>query len=111
MLQRYKWPGNVRELQNVIERCVITAKNGQVRFDLPGVDTTAPPSPAAETPTSAILRDEEVRRLERENLLAALERADWKIYGPGGVAELLGLKPTTVTSRLKRMGIDRTEKS
>ena len=48
-----------------------------------------------------------MRELERKNLLAALERAGGKIYGPGGAAELLGLKPTTVASRIQRLGIER----
>ena len=50
---------------------------------------------------------EAIRELERANLLAALERADGKIYGAGGAAELLGMKPTTVASRIQRLGIKR----
>ena len=108
-LQRYDWPGNVRELQNAIERAVITAKSGKLRFHLPGVERTA--TPIAEPPSSSqsgeILTDDALRDLERRNLLAALERADGKIYGAGGAAELLGLKPTTVASRIQRLGLKR----
>ena len=103
-LQRYDWPGNVRELQNAIERAVITAKGGKLDFHLPGSETAA-----AEAGTSAggadVLTDAAIREIERANLVAALERADGKIYGPGGAAELLGLKPTTVASRVQRLGI------
>jgi transcriptional regulator with GAF, ATPase, and Fis domain len=107
-LQRYDWPGNVRELQNVIERALITSKSGKLRFHLPGSELLAPaspPEPAAAA--SEVLTDAAIREMERGNLLAALEQADWKIYGAGGAAELLGLKPTTVASRIQRLGLER----
>jgi formate hydrogenlyase transcriptional activator len=108
-LTRYDWPGNVRELQNTMERAVITARDGRLRFHLA---TDAPEDPALRErhgpPAAAsILTDDEIRRLERDNLLAALESTDWKIYGPGGTAEILGLKPTTVASRVLRLGLSR----
>lgn len=104
-LQRYDWPGNVRELQNAIERAVITAKKGKLDFHLPGEEQAA--EPAGDTAISEILTETAIRDLERSNLLAALDRADWKIYGTGGAAELLGLKPTTVASRIGRLGLKR----
>jgi transcriptional regulator with GAF, ATPase, and Fis domain len=110
-LQRYDWPGNVRELQNAIERAVITSKRGALQFPLPG--SAASPEAAPDSPGEAggseILSDAAIRELERANLLAALERADWRIYGAGGAAELLGLKPTTVASRAKRLGLERRD--
>jgi transcriptional regulator with GAF, ATPase, and Fis domain len=107
-LQAYDWPGNVRELQNAIERAVITAKGGKLRFDLPSREPRVLPAPDLATSSSvAILTDAAIRELERANLLAALERADWKVYGRGGAAELLGLKPTTVASRIQRLGLER----
>jgi len=113
-LQRYDWPGNIRELQNVIERSVITASNGRLRFDLPTDDPLKTPSPvdvqrSAETATiiGAILTDDEIRRQERENIFAALKRTKWKLSGEDGAAELLGIKPTTLASRMKKMGIKR----
>jgi transcriptional regulator with GAF, ATPase, and Fis domain len=108
-LQRYDWPGNVRELQNAIERAVITAKAGRLRFHLPKSERRGAPADArpVEAEASEILTDEAVRELERKNLLAALERAEGKIYGAGGAAELLGLKPTTVASRIQRLGLKR----
>ncbi|MFB3117300.1 MAG: Fis family transcriptional regulator, partial [Myxococcota bacterium] len=61
--------------------------------------------PLGDGAASDILTDEAIREIERNNLLAALERADGKIYGAGGAAELLGLKPTTVASRVQRLGL------
>ncbi len=109
-LQGYDWPGNVRELQNAIERAVITVKGGKLRFHLPGSEAADAPvgTPSSEPGASDILTDAAIREIERSNLLAALERADGKIYGAGGAAEMLGLKPTTVASRLQRLGIKRS---
>ncbi len=108
-LQSYDWPGNVRELQNVIERAVILAKGGVLEFDLPV--RHAPPSPppdrGASDRESGFLTEAEMRQHERENLLAVLTAADWRIRGPGGAAELLGVKATTLQSRLRAMGIER----
>ncbi len=109
-LQGYSWPGNVRELQNVIERAVILARGGLLEFDLPARDASAIPKshePYRENPDSPILTDAELRQRERENLLAALLKTNWKIRGPGGAAELLGVKATTLLSRIKVMGLNR----
>jgi transcriptional regulator with GAF, ATPase, and Fis domain len=113
-LQSYDWPGNVRELQNVIERAVILAQNGGLHFDLPvaGRPVTLPaPAPDAAVPAEAgtILTEAELRRREQTNVLAALNQAGWKIHGPGGAAELLGLKPTTLISRIKKLGLKRRD--
>jgi transcriptional regulator with GAF, ATPase, and Fis domain len=97
-LQRYDWPGNVRELENVVERAVIVARGGTLRFDVGDAVGKATPG--------QILTDAEIRRLERENLEAALAKCGGKISGSGGVAELLGLSPSTVASRLRAMGIN-----
>ncbi len=109
-LQSYEWPGNVRELQNVIERAAITARGGRPRFDLPNalkrsrVAATRVSSSDAEV---GILQDGEIRSLERDNIVAALDRSEWRIYGRGGAAELLGLKATTLASRVKKLGLSR----
>ena len=97
-LQHYDWPGNVKELQNVIERAVITARNGRLEFDLPGKAKVAAPQGKA-------VLDAEIRELERENILLALDQAGGKIYGTGGAADILGLKPTTLASRIKKLKI------
>jgi transcriptional regulator with GAF, ATPase, and Fis domain len=105
-LQRYHWPGNVRELQHVIERAVITADGTRLTIDLPA--GTGLPVESAISPNSAtdqVLTDAEVRRLEADNIRAALRRAGGKVSGPGGAAELLGIKPTTLASRIKALGV------
>lgn len=103
-MQAYPWPGNIRELQNVIERALITAQGRDLKIDLPDA---MPVSRSVElTPTASILTDEQLRTLERDNTLAALAHCHGKLFGKGGAAELLGLKPTTLASRLKRLNID-----
>ncbi|MBN2022760.1 MAG: sigma 54-interacting transcriptional regulator [Pirellulales bacterium] len=109
-LRQYNWPGNVRELQNVIERAVITARSGALVFDLAG-DDSAPPAalPVLPSPSFApeVVPEAEMQRRERENIRLALEQSGWKIYGPGGAAELLGVRPTTLSSRVARLGLKR----
>jgi len=110
-LLSYDWPGNVRELRNVIERAVILARGGTLSFDLPV--TGAPvnnPRPVLQAPegsnaTPKLLTEAELRSLERDNLLATLDAAKWKIRGHDGAAELLGVKPTTLYSRMQKLGI------
>jgi transcriptional regulator with GAF, ATPase, and Fis domain len=110
-LQNYDWPGNVRELRNVIERAVILARGGPLHFDLPVTDSAPnPPSPEPHPGTKAgleFLTEAEMQRRERENLIVVLEKAGWKIKGADGAAELLGVKPTTLLSRMKKMGLKR----
>ncbi len=107
-LQAYAWPGNIRELQNVIERALITSEGLDLRIDLPtgaaarAVVVAEPESPAA---PAGILTDAQVRQFERENLKAALQAAGGRLFGKNGAAELLGLKPTTLASRLKRLDL------
>lgn len=105
-LQAYDWPGNVRELQNVVERALITSTGRSLQFDLP---TRSDRSRAkASTPTGpGIVPDAEMKRRERANILAALDETRWKISGPGGAADLLGIRPTTLASRVKKLGIEK----
>jgi transcriptional regulator with GAF, ATPase, and Fis domain len=104
--RQYDWPGNVRELQNVVERAVILAPGGSLTFDLPKpkVAAAAAPAPAAE-----VIPDAELRRRERDNVLAALQKSGFRVSGEGGAAELLGLNPGTLASRLKSLGIDKRD--
>lgn len=110
-LQNYDWPGNIRELRNVIERSVILARGGAMEFDLPlnaPTDITNP-APVAEGEEPEFLTEPEMQRKERDNLLVVLEKTGWKIKGADGAAELLGVKPTTLLSRIKKMGLRRED--
>jgi transcriptional regulator with GAF, ATPase, and Fis domain len=102
-LERYDWPGNVRELQHVVERAVILSRGGPLRIDLEEPVQTARREIA--TDGAEVLTESQVREFERANLRRALESAQGKVHGPGGAAELLGVKPTTLSSRLKALGM------
>jgi DNA-binding NtrC family response regulator len=110
-LQGYDWPGNIRELRNVIERAVIFARCGALEFDLPVTDSSLDPiSFAPQNPEKTrweYLTEPEMQRRERENLLAVLQKTGWKIKGVNGAAELLGVKATTLISRIEKMGLKR----
>ncbi len=108
-LKSYPWPGNVRELQNVIERSVITSTDGTLHFDRALLE----PIRNASSPTQAakILTAGELEEMEKENFLRALELTGWRISGKDGAAQLLGLKPSTFTSRMKALGIHRPRPS
>ena len=127
-LQSYDWPGNVRELRNVVERAVILARGGALDFDLPISGQAAPPArpsprtgastlrgatedgPAGNPAPPKFLTEVEVECFERDNLVRALETANWKISGPDSAAELMGLKPTTLLSRMTKWGLKRPER-
>ena len=98
-----EWPGNVRELQNAIERAFILAKGGFLQFDwLQAADVQS----ALPANTRGVLTSAELKRCERENLAAALAQTQGKVFGPKGAAALLGMKPTTVISRIKALGLE-----
>jgi PAS domain S-box-containing protein len=110
-LMAYLWPGNVRELQNVIERAVITAQDGELNLDraLP-ISDMAPrnmPEASAEPSQSHILKLQELQELERENILRALEASNWRVAGKDGAAALLGMNPSTLNSRVRVLKIER----
>ncbi len=107
-LQSYNWPGNIRELQNVIERALITSNGPLLRIDLPSPDSMTEDEPHQESrphDTKGVMTEQQIRQLEIDNLHAALATANGRLFGPGGAAELLGIKPTTLASRLKKLGI------
>jgi transcriptional regulator with GAF, ATPase, and Fis domain len=107
-LQQYHWPGNVRELQHVIERAVITAAGARLAIELPAGPAATPGKPTTSPVPVAddrVLTDADLRRLEADNIRAALRRTKGRVSGPGGAAELLGIKPTTLASRIKTLGL------
>ena len=110
-LQNYDWPGNIRELRNVIERAVILARGGALEFDLPGndFDPTSFERMDVNQPELEYLTEPEMQRRERENLFAVLQKASWKVKGADGAAELLGVKPSTLISRIAKMGLKRPD--
>lgn len=109
-LTQYDWPGNVRELQNIIERAVILAQSGRLVIDLPDSEATAggPKSRRVQdVPPGRILTEAELRELERNNIAAAIVACGGRVSGSGGAAELLGVRPTTLASRIKALEIER----
>jgi len=105
-MQSYDWPGNVRELQNVIERAAIRARDGKLELGLvrvgPSRSPVRRPNPTAQSPATSLA---DIKDHERNLIVDALSRTRGKIYGPDGAAALLGLKPTTLSSRVHRMGL------
>jgi len=104
----YDWPGNIRELQNFVERMVITGQPDQVLLELdhgPAAPRQAEPATPEVVAPDRILTERELRELEKANMQAALRQTNWRIYGPRGAAKLLGINPTTLISRLKKLGI------
>jgi PAS domain S-box-containing protein len=110
ILQAYDWPGNVRELKNVIERAVILSPGNAFRLDLsmPNVAATRPTAPGREPQRSAgVLTEKEMHDYQKKNLIAALKQTSWRVSGPNGAAELLGVKSTTLADRIRSFGIKR----
>jgi PAS domain S-box-containing protein len=109
-LQSYHWPGNIRELQNVIERALIVSKGNRLQFSVPGeaVETNTLSNSSAEegSETTPFTESERLAR-DRENIIAALRLTNGKISGEDGAAELLGIKPTTLASRMKSLSIEK----
>ena len=99
-LSNYSWPGNIRELQNVIERAVILSVGGTLSFEM---TTAGKQEPILAAPFTR----KQFLDLERQTIEEALRKSGGKIYGAGGAAELLGLRPTTVSSKIAALGIKR----
>ncbi|QDO97204.1 PAS domain S-box protein [Ferrovibrio terrae] len=108
-LAGYDWPGNVRELENMIERAAILARDGRLRIELP--DSARPLNagpPAEDTSAPPLLTDADRKDRDRANITAALQSCGGRIFGPNGAATLLGVKPTTLASRIRVLGIDKS---
>ncbi len=98
-LQEYSWPGNIRELENLVERAVITSPDGNLQIELPA-------RPGAPADARKTLDD-----FERDHILKVLEETGWTIEGPNGAARRLGLKPSTLRFRARKLGIRRPRKA
>ena len=98
-LQRYSWPGNIRELRNVVERAMIVTTSRRLTIPLP------------ESTSSAVARSPKLVDVEREHILAVLESSSWRIRGSGGAAARLGMKPTTLETRMAKLGLKRPSAS
>jgi transcriptional regulator with GAF, ATPase, and Fis domain len=98
-LQQYSWPGNIRELRNVVERAMILATGPRLTIILPAAS-------AAARQRSTTLAD-----VTKEHIRGVLESAGWRIRGPGGAAERLGLKPTTLETRMAKLGLNRPQRA
>jgi formate hydrogenlyase transcriptional activator len=94
--KNYPWPGNIRELRNVIERFLITSTNTVFRGEFPAADTDGARAPA-----------QTFEEVERNHILHILEMTGWRVRGDGGAAQILGLKPTTLESRMQKLRIVR----
>jgi transcriptional regulator with GAF, ATPase, and Fis domain len=108
----YDWPGNVRELQNVVERAVILSRGGRLALDLPQSGKSPARnerSTTSATSLSEVIPEKEWRDRERGNVLAALRQTGFRVSGKGGAAELLGINPGTLASRLRVLGINKRD--
>ena len=97
-LQRYSWPGNIRELRNVIERAMILSNGRRLRIALPA---------RSEVAVVGVTRSLKMADVEKEHVRSVLESTGWRIRGNGGAAELLGLQPTTLETRMLKLGLSR----
>ena len=98
--ENYDWPGNVRELKTVIERSVIMTDGSVLNVDLSYFNRTHELAAATSIPRT-------LDAISRDCIQRALEHTEWKIEGPNGAAKLLGLKPSTLRWRLKKLDVQR----
>jgi transcriptional regulator of acetoin/glycerol metabolism len=100
-LVAYDWPGNVRELQNVIDRALILSTGAVLTID----EAFGPTRPTRESRRTASL--DTLRDTERTHIMRMLDRCGWKIEGRGQAADRLGLRPSTLRNRMRKLGISR----
>ena len=96
-MQRYSWPGNIRELRNVVERAMIVTTSRRLTITLP------------DAPAPATMHSSKLVDVEREHILSVLKNSRWRIRGTGGAADRLGMKPTTLETRMAKLGLKRPE--
>src|SRR5262249_51640958 len=112
-LARYTWPGNIRELENVIERAMIlsTARElelGAQVLDAPEGEPRVWPAPVATSDAERASDASTLEGVQRQHILHALQQCAWVVDGPRGAAKVLGLNPNTLRSRMKKLGIRRS---
>jgi DNA-binding NtrC family response regulator len=107
MINSYNWPGNVRELQNLIERGIIVSKDGSIQWDsiIPNAKTAIQSNEVVSK--DIIYTTDDLVEIERENIIKALKKTNWRISGKNGAATLLKMPSTTLASKLKSLGIKR----
>ncbi|AXY74295.1 sigma-54-dependent Fis family transcriptional regulator [Paraflavitalea soli] len=103
-LLQYSWPGNVRELQNIVERTVLLTDGPEIDQISLSVESRRP----ADNVTADARRIKTMEENERDHIIAVLEKCNWKISGKGGAAELLDINANTLTSRMKKLGIEKS---
>ena len=106
-LAAYHWPGNVRELQNTVERAIILWSGGPLTFDLPASPAHRDTGSAKATEKATLVTRDELKRQERDTIINALKQSGGKVSGRNGAAQLLGMKPSTLASRISSLGISR----
>jgi transcriptional regulator with GAF, ATPase, and Fis domain len=112
-LCQYSWPGNIRELENVIERAVILS-SGTELDSVPDLAASAPIALPAPEPSSSRASSGDASEalaledIERRHIVAMLRKSGWRIEGPSGAARLLDMNASTLRSRIKRLGIERS---
>jgi DNA-binding NtrC family response regulator len=94
-MQGYSWPGNIRELKNLVERAMIESKGKTLIVKFP------------EHQGTKTVRHLTIEQLERNHIQEVLEKTNWRIRGRNGAAEILGLNPSTLYARMKKLGIER----
>ncbi len=102
-LQQYDWPGNVRELANVIERSAIVSQTEKLMVDIHN------PAAAVVRSTSTLLTEADIEQIRIANTIACMKEAGGRVSGRGGAAALLGIRPTTLYSRLNKLGLSSSD--